>query len=205
MRQTEQLIEASRQPEMGEALAQAVPAAITLGRLVQRAQQRREIDLGSERDIYVDQRQPSRRRRVACAKQRAPLLRFARLDLLGSALLDVGGCALATASVVAFENPIVVTKEPCPPGPAPRKILQSVESIGELMGFQHRARQPKLALFREHQGTEQVVSADRNIAFGEPLQENLRSLGIPIEERSGRGEQQEEAVAWLRSHRLFGP
>jgi hypothetical protein len=32
----------------------------------------------------------------------------------------------------------------------------------------------------------------------------LRSLGILIEERSGGGEQQDEAVAWLRSHRLFG-
>jgi hypothetical protein len=73
------------------------------------------------------------------------------------------------------------------------------------MGFQHRACQPKLALFRERQRTQQVVRANRNITFREPLEENLRSLGILIEERSGGGEQQDEAVAWLRPHRLFGP
>ena len=108
------------------------------------------------------------------------------------------------ANDIAFENPVVLSKEPRPPRPTARKILQGVESIGELLGLKQRARQPKLALFRERQRTQQVVIANRNIAFREPLQENLRSLGILIEERSGGGEQQDKAVAWLRSHRLFG-
>src|SRR5437667_312378 len=45
---------------MGKALAQAIPAAIAFRRLVQRAQQRREIELGHELGIYIEQRQPSR-------------------------------------------------------------------------------------------------------------------------------------------------
>src|SRR5262249_23561803 len=43
-----------------------------------------------------------------------------------------------------------------------------------------------------------------NETLGEPFQENLRSLGILIEQGSGGGEQQDEAVARMRAHRLFG-
>ena len=72
------------------------------------------------------------------------------------------------------------------------------------MGFQHGTRQSKLVLFREHQGAQQVVGLYRNVTLGEPLQENLRPLGILIKERRGRGEQQDEAIARLRAHGLFG-
>ena len=57
MRQAEQLVEALREAEMGEALAQAVPAAVAVRRLLHGGHQRREIELGAERDIDVDQRQ----------------------------------------------------------------------------------------------------------------------------------------------------
>ena len=51
MRQAEQFVEALREAEMGEALAQAPPAAVGLRRRLRSGQQRREIDLGAERDI----------------------------------------------------------------------------------------------------------------------------------------------------------
>ncbi len=49
-----------------------------------------------------------------------------------------------------------------------------------------------------------MVGRYRNVTLGEPLQENLRPLGVLIKERRGRGEQQDEAIAWLRAHGLFG-
>ena len=61
MRQAEQLVEALRQAEMGEALAQPVPAAVAFRRACHGGQERREIELGAERDIDVDPRQPGRR------------------------------------------------------------------------------------------------------------------------------------------------
>ena len=60
MRQAEQLVEALREAEMGKALAQAVPGAIAVRRRLQGVQQRREIELGAERNIDLDQRQRRR-------------------------------------------------------------------------------------------------------------------------------------------------
>ena len=60
MRQAEQLIEALREAEMGEAFAQAIPDAIAVRRLLQGVQQRREIELGAERKIDLNQRQRRR-------------------------------------------------------------------------------------------------------------------------------------------------
>ena len=54
MRQAEQFVEALREAEMGESLAQAPPAAVGLRWRLRSGQQRREIDLGAERDINVD-------------------------------------------------------------------------------------------------------------------------------------------------------
>ena len=102
------------------------------------------------------------------------------------------------------EDAVVLAKEPCPPHPTAGKDLQGVEWIGEPMGFQHGPRRSKLALFREHQSAQQVVGRYRNVPLGEPLQENLRPLGVPIEERSRRREQQNQAIARLRAHGLFG-
>ena len=75
MRQAEQLVEALREAEMGKALAQAVPAAVAVRRLLQGAQQRREIELGAERNIDLDQRQ---RRRCGSARPAFPLREPAR-------------------------------------------------------------------------------------------------------------------------------
>jgi hypothetical protein len=72
------------------------------------------------------------------------------------------------------------------------------------MRFQDRTRRSKLVSFRKHQGVQQLVRRYCNVTLGEPLQENPRPLGIVIEERRGGGEQQDKAIAWLRSHRLFG-
>jgi len=49
-----------------------------------------------------------------------------------------------------------------------------------------------------------VVSAYRNVALGEPLEKDLRSLGILIQERGCGGEQQDHTIARLRAHCLFG-
>jgi hypothetical protein len=60
MGQTEQLVEALREAEMGKALAQPVPAAIFFRRLLHGGQQRREIEIGGERDIDPTSGNPAR-------------------------------------------------------------------------------------------------------------------------------------------------
>ncbi len=72
------------------------------------------------------------------------------------------------------------------------------------MGFQHRARQRRLALLGERQGAQQVVGFARRVTLGEALQEHLRTRRILIEERSRGGEQQDVPVARIRQHRLLG-
>ena len=56
VRQAEQLVEALREAEMGKALAQPVPSAIAVRRLLHGGGQRREIEFRCERDFDVDQR-----------------------------------------------------------------------------------------------------------------------------------------------------
>src|SRR6516164_2128370 len=76
MRQAEQFIETLSETEVGETLAQPVPTAVTVRRLLHGGQQRREIEVGAKRDRYVDDRQAGR-----CDR------RDRRLD-------SWGGCAL---------------------------------------------------------------------------------------------------------------
>ena len=71
------------------------------------------------------------------------------------------------------------------------------------MVFQHGTRRSKLVFFRKQQRAQQLVRRC-NITLGESLQEHPRPRGIVIEERSGGGEQQDEAIAWLRSQCGFG-
>ena len=160
MRQAEQLVEALREAEMGKALAQAIPAAVAVRRLLQGGQQRREIELGAERDIDVDQRQRRqcgrRGRRFRCGNQHAlaPRRPRPRPDRALAFARDFGGCALTPASFVPFENPVVLLREPCPTPKASGKNAQGVESIREPIGFQHRTRQSKLVLLCERQGAQ---------------------------------------------------
>ncbi len=128
VRQAQQLVEALREAEMGEALAQPVPTAITFRRVLHGGHERREIELGAERDIYVDQRQPRRSgrrgRRFGCRGRRSPVSRFARLDLdpiLHPSPPGVGGSASAADSLVASEDAVVLAKEPCALRPAAGK------------------------------------------------------------------------------------
>jgi hypothetical protein len=81
-----------------------------------------------------------------------------------------------------------------------REIAQGVGPFTGSSG----TRQSEPVLLRQRQGEQQVTSADCNETLGEPLQKNLRSLGILIEERSRGSKQQVVAIAWLSAHRLFG-
>src|SRR5215207_10425024 len=83
-------------------------------------------------------------------------------------------------------------------------MAQGVEAVAEPMGFQDGTRRCELVLLCQSQGAQQVIDAGRNVALGKPLEKNLRSLGLMVEEGSGGGEQQDEAIAWLRVHRLLG-
>ena len=76
------------------------------------------------------------------------------------------------------------------------------EPTGEFL--QDGAPRCELALFRERQGAQQVVRADRDVSLGEPLQKDLRALRILIEEGSRGGEQQDDAIAGLGADRLLG-
>src|SRR5262249_53822620 len=130
--------------------------------------------------------------------------RLAGLDLDRTSSIGVRHSAPTGGSLVAPEDAVVSTKEPRPPRPAARKDLQGVEPVSKPICFQHGSRRCKVVPFLEHQGTQEVVRRYRNETLGEPFQENLCSLGILIEQGSGGGEQQDEAVARMRAHRLFG-
>ena len=83
MRQAEEFVEALRQAEMGETLAQPRPAAVLLrARAPSRGQQRRQIELDRERDVDVDPRQRRQdhgRRRRPGGHRRAGAIRRTRL------------------------------------------------------------------------------------------------------------------------------
>ena len=110
---------------------------------------------------------------------------------------------LATTGLVASENPVVLTKEPFPPCPTAGKNSEGVESISEPMGFQHGSRRFQLAPLRKRQSAQQMVTANGDVALGEPLQKNLRSVGLLIEDGSRGCKQQDVAIARLCAHRLF--
>ena len=84
-----------------------------------------------------------------------------------------------------------------------RENSEGVESISEPMGFQHGSRRFQLAPLRKRQSAQQMVTADGDVALGEPLQKNLRSVGFLIENRSCGRKQQDVAIARLCAHRLF--
>src|SRR2546425_7399118 len=86
MRQAEQFVETLRETEVGETLAQPVPTAVAVRRLLHGGQQRREIEVGAKRDSYVDDRQAgrwdTRDLRLDSWGGGAPLSRAARPGLL---------------------------------------------------------------------------------------------------------------------------
>ena len=57
---------------------------------------------------------------------------------------------------------------------------------------------------RERQRVQQMVTAYGDVTLGEPLQKNLRPVGFLVEYGSRGGEQQDVAIARLRTHGLFG-
>jgi len=127
VRQAEQLVEALRETEARKALAQIVPAAILVRRLLHGGDDWREIELDGERHIDVDQRQLGRR--GGCGGRRAVRLRQSALSCPavrpacrgGSLGVDRShdvasglGRVLALARLIAIEDPVVLAVEPAP-------------------------------------------------------------------------------------------
>src|SRR5262249_33330354 len=168
MRQAQQLIEPLGKTQPRQALAQAKPAAIAFRRAHHCAQQRREINIGIEWDVYLDERQPRRRnrlsRRFGGGFGYAHGLPLARLDLAVAwhptpATAGPGG--FATRGLARPEDPFMAEKEPGPPCPAAGKGIEGTEPVGKPMSFEQRTRGPKLVLLRKGQGAQQVIGVDR--------------------------------------------
>ena len=93
MRQAQELVEALRQAEMGEPLAQAEPAAIRLRVARQGRQQRRHVELDREWNFDVDARQGWRQRRGRRRLQASALCAGSRHFTLGRGPWLAFGCA----------------------------------------------------------------------------------------------------------------
>ena len=202
MRQAEQLVEALREAEMGKAFAQAVPNAIAVRRLLHAVQQRREIELGIERNVDLDRRQwrqDGRNRR--CRGWRGLRRAFHRALRLSR---RARRRTLARGRRVGLENPRVLAAEPCPPLEAAGKNAQSVEPLREPMGFEQRTGRQQPVLLRERQGVEQVPGIDRDVAFAETLEKDLGPCRFLVKQSARSGEQQDMSIAWVRAHRLLG-
>ena len=107
-------------------------------------------------------------------------------------------------SFVAFENAIVLVREPSLTRQAPGKNGERVEQTRQRVGFQHRPRELKLVLLREHERAQKMAAVGRDVAFGKALQEDLGAPRLLIEQRRCGGEQQDMALARSRAHGFFG-
>src|SRR5262249_60019037 len=120
-----QFVEASRGPEVGETLAQPVPTAVAVRRLLHGGQQRREIEVGAKRDRYVDDRQAGRcdrrDRRLDSWGGCALVPRLAGLDLDRTSRIGLRPSAPTGGRLVAPQDAVVSTKEPPPARPPARE------------------------------------------------------------------------------------
>ncbi|MCP3460708.1 hypothetical protein [Bradyrhizobium sp. CCGUVB23] len=198
MRQAEQFVEALSEAEMGKALAQAIPGAVAVRWLVQGVQQWREIELGGEGNIDVDQRQRNR-----YGRRNGPFRGRPGLDPGLGFWHRAGGQAPAPDGLAGLEDPSVVTVEPSPTLKASGKNVRNVEPIREPVGFKQRTRRQEPVLLRKCQGVQQVAGTDRNVALAEAFQKDLCAGRILVQQRRRGGEQQDIPIARLCAHGLL--
>ena len=204
VRQAEQLVEPAEQAEMGEALAQPVPA-----QLVRRggAGRRDLLQVGEihlDRNVRDDALQ-RRQRSGSRSRLRYSSLRYSSFGSFGLRRLRLslgfrpppGGIADAGNLIQPFAQPL---RQGHPGGKRAHRTVVCREAVApEQLG---RRRTALLQI--QQQGLEKGIGRPRHIALPHALQEQLRPVGPPLDQRRGGREGQQFIVAGAFPHRLLG-